>query len=78
MSLKDSLLWVSKRNCWNTNTVMAPSKLPCLVGGKCNFQTVQLDYNQAKPCPGFMATCSMPTAPYGGRPEAREVPQTRD
>ena len=28
---------------------MAPIKLPCLVGGDCDFQTVQLEYEQAKP-----------------------------
>ena len=28
---------------------MAPVQLPCLVGGDCNFQTVQLEYEQAKP-----------------------------
>ena len=27
---------------------MAPIKLPCLVGGDCTFQTVQLEYDQAK------------------------------
>ena len=27
---------------------MAPIRLPCLVGGDCNFQTVQLEYEQAK------------------------------
>ena len=26
---------------------MAPIRLPCLVGGDCNFQTVQLEYEQA-------------------------------
>ena len=29
--------------------IMAPIRLPCLVGGECNFQTVQLEYEQAKP-----------------------------
>ena len=29
-------------------TVMAPIKLPCLVGGDCTFETVQLEYDQAK------------------------------
>ena len=28
--------------------IMAPIRLPCLVGGECNFQTVQLEYDQAK------------------------------
>ena len=28
--------------------IMAPIRLPCLVGGECNFQTVQLEYEQAK------------------------------
>ena len=28
---------------------MAPIRLPCLVGGECQFQTVQLEYEQAKP-----------------------------
>ena len=28
--------------------VMAPIKLPCLMGGDCTFQTVQLEYDQAK------------------------------
>ena len=28
---------------------MAPIKLPCLVGGECEFETVELDYEQAKP-----------------------------
>ena len=27
---------------------MAPIKLPCLVGGDCTFETVQLEYDQAK------------------------------
>ena len=27
---------------------MAPIKLPCLVGGDCNFETVELEYEQAK------------------------------
>ena len=27
---------------------MAPIGLPCLVGGDCNFQTVQLEFEQAK------------------------------
>ena len=29
--------------------MMAPIRLPCLVGGDCNFQTVQLEFEQAKP-----------------------------
>ena len=28
--------------------MMAPIGLPCLVGGDCNFQTVQLEFEQAK------------------------------
>ena len=28
--------------------MMAPIKLPCLVEGECGFQTVQLEYEQAK------------------------------
>ena len=28
--------------------MMAPIKLPCLVGGECEFETVQLEYEQAK------------------------------
>ena len=28
--------------------MMAPIQLPCLVGGDCNFQTVKLEYEQAK------------------------------
>ena len=27
---------------------MAPIKLPCLVGGECDFETVELEYDQAK------------------------------
>ena len=29
--------------------VMAPIRLPCLMGSKCEFQTVELEYEQAKP-----------------------------
>ena len=29
--------------------VMAPIRLPCLMGSKCEFQTVELEYDLAKP-----------------------------
>ena len=32
-----------------TVTVMAPIRLPCLMGSKCEFQTVELEYDLAKP-----------------------------
>lgn len=46
---------------------MAPITLPCLVGGDCTFQTVTLEYEQAKAQhDGHMKYARTPTAGYAG------------
>ena len=58
---------------------MAPIKLPCLVGGECNFQTVQLEYDQAKPLlDGHMQYAHGATAGVGGKkPEKFPRPEIK-
>ena len=58
---------------------MAPIRLPCLVGGECNFQTVQLEYDQAKPLlDGHMQYAHGDTAGVGSKkPEKFPRPEIK-
>ena len=46
--LLDSFYVYRSEIAWRQPVIMAPIRLPCLVGGECTFQTVQLEYEQAK------------------------------
>ena len=49
---------------------MAPIKLPCLVGGDCNFETVELKYDLAKAQQdGHMQYAHGAAAGQGGAPK---------
>ena len=55
---------------------MAPIRLPCLVGGDCNFQTVQLEYDQAKPLlDGHMQYAHGAAAGAGGGKKPEKFPR---
>ena len=52
---------------------MAPIKLPCLVGGDCNFETVELEYDLAKAQQdGHMQYAHGNAAGQGGAPKRPE------